>query len=354
MREKLTHTKHRAAEKISCGFISQQYNIVIMLAASLSLLFLLYTSTCWGFSGIPITRQLDVVYPKGLAAVSSTSKTQPDEDMLNEILEVAIEASKRAGDIILQHKEGADVVELKSTSRDLLTLVDPLCEEAIRETILAKFPDHDFLGEEQVAAGKEAAIAALEDKLQHPTSPWLYICDPIDGTTNFSNGIPICMPSIAVAYQGEVVIGVLYDPHQDELFTAIRGKGAYLNEQRIYVGEQDKLGDATVGMESPAGEESLQQCVRATRPLMPSVRTLRMLGSSAVMLPWVANGRLTAYWTPDECAWDIAAGALIVQEAGGKVTDLEGNDYTLRTRGLVTSNGKVHDELLEILQASLL
>lgn len=218
---------------------------------------------------------------------------------------------------------------------------------------MAAFPDHDFLGEEQVPAGIEASVKALEEKLTEPKSPWLWIVDPIDGTTNFAHGIPLNMPSIAVAYQGEVVIGVLYDPHMKELFTAIRGKGTKWNGTPICVGEEEILGKATVGMESPAGQESMVKCIRAIRPLMPAVRTVRMLGSSAVMLPWVANGRLTAYWTPDECAWDIAAGALIVQEAGGKVTDLEGNDYTLRTRSLLASNGKIHDALLELLQNAL-
>ncbi len=210
------------------------------------------------------------------------------------------------------------------------------------------------MGEEQVPAGIESSIAALEEKLIHPKSPWLWIVDPIDGTTNFAHGIPLNMPSIAVALEGEVVIGVLYDPHMKELFTAIRGQGAMLNGTPIHVGQEEIIGDATVGMESPAGEESITKCLKAIKPLMPAVRTVRMLGSSAIMLPWVANGRLTAYWTPDECAWDIAAGALIVQEAGGKVTDLEGKDYNLRTRSLLASNGKVHQALLELLQDALL
>jgi myo-inositol-1(or 4)-monophosphatase len=218
--------------------------------------------------------------------------------------------------------------------------------------VVKAYPDHEFLGEEQVAPGIDAAIAALEEKLAIPG--WLWIVDPIDGTTNFASGIPLNMPSIAVAYNGEVMIGVLFDPHHDELFTAIRGRGAYLNGERIQVGSQESLGDAVVGMESPAGQESLEQCLKAITPLMPKVRTIRMLGSSAVMLPWVANGRLTAYWTPDECAWDIAAGSLILQEAGGRVTDIQGNDYTLRTRSLVGSNGKVHDALLEVLQKEAL
>jgi myo-inositol-1(or 4)-monophosphatase len=188
----------------------------------------------------------------------------------------------------------------------------------------------------------------LEEKLAIPG--WLWIVDPIDGTTNFASGIPLNMPSIAVAYNGEVQIGVLFDPHRDELFTAIRGRGAYLNGERIHVGSQETLGEAVVGMESPAGQDSLEQCLKGIVPLMPKVRTIRMLGSSAVMLPWVANGRLTAYWTPDECAWDIAAGSLILQEAGGRVTDMEGKEYSLRTRSLVASNGKVHAALLDVLQ----
>ena len=214
--------------------------------------------------------------------------------------------------------------------------------------MLENFPDHNFLGEESVAPGIEAAKAALEEKLAE--SGWLWIVDPIDGTTNFASGIPLNLPSIAVAYNGEVVIGVLMDPHRDELFSAVKGQGAYCNGERMYVGEQELIGDAVVGMESPAGQESLEVALKGIVPLMPKVRTIRMLGSSAVMLPWVANGRLTAYWTPDECAWDIAAGSLIVMEAGGRVTELSGKEYSRRSRSLLASNGKVHDEILRVLQ----
>lgn len=212
---------------------------------------------------------------------------------------------------------------------------------------MESFPDHQFLGEEQVEPGIDAAIEALEEKLS--IGGWLWIVDPIDGTTNFASGIPLNIPSIAAAYDGKVQVAVLFDPHRDELFTAVRGRGAYLNGDRINVGSEWTLGDAVVGMESPAGQESLEQCLAAIGFLMPKCRTIRMLGSSAVMLPWVANGRLTAYWTPDECAWDVAAGALILQEAGGRVTDFKNNDFTLRTRELVGSNGIVHDALLDVL-----
>ena len=224
-----------------------------------------------------------------------------------------------------------------------------MCETVIKEVISNTYPDHAYLGEEEVAPGINASIAVLEEKLSKEQG-WFWICDPIDRTTNFVSGIPLNMLSIAVAYNSIVVVAVLNDPHRDELFTAIKGHGAFLNGKAITVGTQSILEEAIIGMESPAGEESLQQTLQGIQPLMPKVRTIRMLGSSAVFLPWVANGRLTAYWTPDECAWDIAAGALMVQEAGGRVTDIDGGEFTLRTRNLIASNGLVHDDLLFVLK----
>jgi myo-inositol-1(or 4)-monophosphatase len=158
------------------------------------------------------------------------------------------------------------------------------------------------------------------------------------------------MPSIAVAYNGVVMVGVIYDCHRDELFTAVRGKGAFLNGRQIRIGEQDVLGDAVVAMGSPPGEESMAMSMRGVNALMPKVRTIRMLGSAALMLAWVACGRLTAYWEYDLSSWDIAAGALLVTEAGGRFTDLTGAEYSLRTRKICASNGKIHDALLAVLR----
>ena len=222
--------------------------------------------------------------------------------------------------------------------------------QAIKETILASFPTHDFLGEEDVPPGKEASAAALDAKLQASSDGWLWIVDPIDGTTNFVHGMPLNMPSVAATYNGQVVVGVIYDPHRDELYTAIKGRGALLNGRPIQVGPQEDIGDAIVAMGSPPGVESMQMSLRGVEALMPKVRTIRMLGSAAIMLAWVANGRLTCYWEYDLSSWDIAAGALLVTEAGGKFTDLEGKDYTLRTRKMCASNGKVHDEVLRVLR----
>jgi myo-inositol-1(or 4)-monophosphatase len=146
------------------------------------------------------------------------------------------------------------------------------------------------------------------------------------------------------------VVGVIYDPHRDEMFSAIKGGGSFLNGKSIHVGEAEELGDAVIAMGSPPGEESMQMSLKGIQALMPKVRTIRMLGSAAIMLAWIANGRLTAYWEYDLSSWDISAGALIIQEAGGKFTDLEGSEFSLRTRKICATNGKIHDQLLKALK----
>ena len=281
--------------------------------------------------------------------ISRTTKAVPSNELLEEILDVAIKASRNAGEIILGNAGGAEVKNRKANSRDLLTLIDPLCEKAIKESIAETFPEHDFLGEEGVLPGKEASAEALDSKLARSDN-WLWIVDPIDGTTNFVHGMPLCMPSVAATYQGEVMVGVIYDCHRDEMFTAVKGKGALMNGQPIKVGSQSSIGDAIVAMGSPPGQESMEMSLRGIKVLMPQARTIRMLGSAAIMLAWVANGRLTCYWEYDLSSWDISAGALLVTEAGGRFTDLEGNDYSLRTRKMCASNGLVHADVLRALQ----
>ena len=122
-----------------------------------------------------------------------------------------------------------------------------------------------------------------------------------------------------------------------------------MNGERIHVGEQSTIGDAIVAMGSPPAVESMEMSLKGVQVLMPKVRTIRMLGSAALMLAWVANGRLTCYWEYDLSSWDISAGAILIQEAGGKFTDLEGTDFNLKTRKICASNGKVHEEILSTL-----
>lgn len=215
---------------------------------------------------------------------------------------------------------------------------------------MESFPHHNFLGEEDVPPGKEASAAAIQQKLLDTKDEWLWIVDPIDGTTNFVHGMPLCMPSIAATYNGKVMVGVIYDCHRDELFTAITGQGAFMNGKTITVGPQATLGDAIVAMGSPPAIESMNMSLKGIAALMPKVRTIRMLGSAALMLAWVANGRLTCYWEYDLSSWDISAGALLIQEAGGTFTDLDGNDFTVQTRKICATNGFIHDELLHVLR----
>jgi myo-inositol-1(or 4)-monophosphatase len=139
------------------------------------------------------------------------------------------------------------------------------------------------LGEEDVPPGKEASAAAIDAKLESCKSGWLWIVDPIDGTTNFVHGMPLCMPSVAATYNGEVVVGVIYDPHRDELFTATKGGGAFMNGKPIQVGQQSVIGDAVVAMGSPPAVESMKMSLKGVEALMPKVRTIRMIGSAALM-----------------------------------------------------------------------
>jgi myo-inositol-1(or 4)-monophosphatase len=173
------------------------------------------------------------------------------------------------------------------------------------------------------------------------------------GTTNFASGIPINAPSVAAVYNGELMVGVIHDRHRNEEWKAIKGRGAFLNAEPLVISRSDEqmaIGDAVIGCESPAGQESLEVALRGIQALMPKCRTLRILGSTAVKMPWVAKGRLTCYWSPDECAWDHAAGAIIAQEAGAVVTDLDGSPFTLRTRKfMVSQNANVHQQVLNVL-----
>ncbi len=291
------------------------------------------------------TPSTNIGIKRSLLKMSSSDLSEAE---LQAILNTATDAAKKAGDIILSNAAGADVTKTKANPRDLLTMIDPMCEETIRETVLQTFPDHDFLGEEDVPPGKEASAAALDAKLKDGKD-FCWIVDPIDGTSNFVHGMPLCMPSVACAYKGTVVVGVIHDPHRDETFTAMKGYGAKMNGEKIEVGKQNQISDAIVAMGSPPGEESLAMSLAGIQLLMPKVRTIRMLGSAALMLAWVANGRLTCYWEYDLSSWDIAAGALLVEEAGGRFSDLENTDFDIRNRKMIASNGLVHDGILEVL-----
>lgn len=260
------------------------------------------------------------------------------------VLEVATRAARAAG-AVMREKVGAQVLKTKSFAADLLTAVDSECEEVIRQEVSSNFPNHAFLGEESVGSA-EAMTKSLA------TSGWLWIVDPIDGTTNFVAGQPMSAVSVGVAFAGTLRVGVIYDPFHDELFTAVLDNGAELNGRRISVTKDvELLRDAVVASGAPPNPKSAAPCFRAMSLLAPPcTRTVRILGSAAINFAWVACGRLDAWFEPDLNPWDSAAGVLIVREAGGEVTDCEGMQYQLGTRAICASNSLIQKELLAVLQ----
>ncbi|MFD0868303.1 MULTISPECIES: inositol monophosphatase family protein [Paenibacillus] len=260
---------------------------------------------------------------------------------------VAVNTAAKAGEWIKSKLGSHTKLAMKTSSHDLVTEVDKGSEALIRNLIMTHFPHHSFLGEEGVEPGAEASAEALE---AHRDTEYLWIVDPIDGTTNFIHGFPFFSVSIALAYKGEPIVGVVYDPSRDELFVAEKGKGAYLRGQRIEVSGETRLSDSLIGTGFPADRSALPVNLTGLQAITPQVRNVRTAGSAALHLAYVAAGRLSGFWEIGLNAWDMAAGALLVQEAGGKITDTYGTPYSLSVRNVLASNGKIHDEFRETLK----
>lgn len=228
----------------------------------------------------------------------------------------------------ISHKEGIN---------NLVTEADHAAEKAIIDVIHQAHPDHFILSEETGSIATE--------------SPYKWIIDPIDGTVNFSVGIPLCCVSIALEHEGQMILGAVYNPFMDELFFAQRGAGAYLNGQRIHVSRKDQViksclvtGFPYTYLDMPNGP--LEVFSRLVRQGIP----VRRLGSAAIDLCWVAAGRFDGFYEHKLQAWDSAAGFLIVEEAGGRVTDHKGEPYSPYQPGLLATNGAIHEELLAYLR----
>lgn len=270
-----------------------------------------------------------------------------------DVLRVAESAGREAAAVV-RARLGADVIKTKASRGDLLTEVDGAVQELIEARVRASFPSHGFLGEESVPAGAKASAAALAAAMDAVESEWLWICDPIDGTTNFVQSLPLVGISIGVARRpvGEtewsLAAGVIVDPFKDEVFSATAGGGATLNGAAVSVGSE-VLADAVVATGFAPNEASLRPMVRGVEAIGMRARSVRMIGSAAIMLAWVACGRLSAFFEADLNAWDTAAGVLLVREAGGKVTELDGTRFVIASRPLLATNGAAHEELQEAL-----
>ncbi|MCM3175797.1 MULTISPECIES: inositol monophosphatase family protein [Paenibacillus] len=261
---------------------------------------------------------------------------------------VAINAASKAGEWIKSRLGTVSELGIKYSPQDLVTEVDKGAEQMIRRLILTHFPEHAILGEEGVEPGPEASARALQEIQDEE---YLWIVDPVDGTTNFVHGFPFFSVSIALAHRGEVIVGVIYDPSRDELFVAEKGKGAYVHGNRMGVSGEQELAHSLVAVGFPADPNyTLPINMAAVQALAPQVRNLRAGGSAALHLAYVAAGRLSAYTEIGLKPWDIAAGALLVAESGGTITDTVGTPYDLSVSHIVASNGKIHDALTGVLK----
>jgi myo-inositol-1(or 4)-monophosphatase len=253
-------------------------------------------------------------------------------------LTTAIEAVVRAGDVMMASFGGDLQIDKKGTI-DLVTDVDLSIETMFRQMIGERFPDHAVLGEEM---GGSASV---------PPGPcWVF--DPIDGTTNFAHGLPIFCSSLALEIDGVAEVGAVYDPNRRELFTAERGGGAYLNGRPISVSRAATLVDAMLVTGFPYDvHERVDEIVGLFAAFVGQARAVRRLGSAAIDLCYVAAGRMDGFWERDLKPWDIAAGALIVSEAGGQLTNMTGAPFTSRGRDVVGSNTLLHAAMLEVIRS---
>jgi len=251
-------------------------------------------------------------------------------------LPVAIAAAKEAGQIQLLHFGHSHTVEYKGDFNPV-TEVDRLCEQAIVKKILDAFPDHDILTEESPFIGKG--------------SPWRWIIDPLDGTTNYFHKFPFFSVSIGLEVEGEMKLGVVYYPILDELFIAERGKGAFLNGNRISVSSTDVLKRSFLGTGFPYEvHENPDLYLRYFRQFLIKSFAIRRPGSAAIDLCCLAAGRFDGFWELKLHPWDMAAGSLIVTEAGGKVTGFKGQPLNIYSEEILASNGLIHEQMLQVIQ----
>src|SRR5690554_2632703 len=255
----------------------------------------------------------------------------PDTDAY---LRTAIRAAREAAAIQLAER-GSDLgVGTKSSDIDIVTRVDTLCEERIRRVIAEEHPDHVVIGEE---LGHEA------------TGRMRWIVDPLDGTVNYAHGFPFYCVSIALEADGEMLVGVVYDPERDELFTATKGGGAWLNGRPIAVTTTAEARQALLATGFAYVEDRMALNVEVFARTLPKVRSVRRPGAAALDICYVAGGRLDGFWELGLNPWDVAAGILILSEAGGTVTGYDGGPYRLGDPVLVASNGHLHAKLVDLL-----
>ena len=259
---------------------------------------------------------------------------------MHPMLNMAVKAARSAGNIIMRHHDQLDRLTVETKGRkDYVSEVDRMAENEIIRILRAAYPYHGFLGEETGAqAGDE----------------YVWIIDPLDGTTNFLHGFPHFAVSIGLKHKDRLDQAVVFDPSRDELFTASRGNGAQLNDRRIRVSRITELEYALLGAGFPfRSHRYMEPWINMLRDFMLNTSGIRRPGSAALDLAYVACGRYEGFWEIGLSPWDMAAGALLVQEAGGMVTDFSGDQAYLDSGNIIAGNPKIHAEMLRRIQSHL-
>lgn len=251
--------------------------------------------------------------------------------------EVLFEATREAGKIISDYFQGSFTVDNKEGINNLVTEVDKHSEKRIIEIIRKHYPTHSIISEE------------VGEMIQD--SPYQWIIDPIDGTVNFAHGIPLCCVSIGLKHNEDLILGTVYNPMMNELFFAEKGKGAFLNEKPISVSTKSDFRKACLVTGFPyKWPDSKEHPIRVFERFIMEGLPVRRLGSAAIDLCWVACGRFDGFWEYNLSSWDVAAGYLIVQEAGGRITNFEGDPYSVFDKETLATNGHIHEEMLRLIR----
>lgn len=270
---------------------------------------------------------------------------------MHPMLNVAVRAARRAARIINRASLDLETVAVARKQRnDFVTEVDHASEKAIIETLLGAYPDHTILGEESghlIGGGKGPGGRAVE----RDDNVW--IIDPLDGTTNFIHGLPQYAISIALMQRGQVTQAVVYDPTRDELFTASRGAGAFLNDRRIRVSKRHKLEESLIGTGFPYRNiDFIDEYLEIFRSLSERAAGIRRPGAAALDLAYVACGRFDAFFEMGLSPWDVAAGSLLISEAGGLIGDFQGEADYLFSQRVVAASPKVFGAMIALLRQS--
>ncbi len=277
---------------------------------------------------------------------------------MHPMLNVAIKAARRAGTIINRASLNLERLQVaRKQQNDFVTEVDQAAEQAIIETLQSAYPTHHFLAEESGRLNHEGSVVGtsswqevIDDAANRgDADQYVWVIDPLDGTTNFIHGFPQYAVSIALIFNGMIVLGVVYDPTRDELFTATKGAGAFLNNRRLRVGNQTRLADCLIGTGFPfRQDQDLDGYLKVFAKMTRSCAGIRRPGAAALDLAYVAAGRLDGFFERDLKPWDMAAGVLMIQEAGGLVANYQGEEGYMANGEVMAANPKIFGQMVSL------